>query len=51
MDNVDLSADDYEYPNTTLIVAKYLKIPPKSQLNPTTQTMGQLAYIDGITND
>ena len=30
MDNVDLGTDDYEYPNTTLIVAKYLKIAPKT---------------------
>lgn len=52
MDEVNLGLDDeYEYPEMTLIVAKVVKIPPKTGKNSSEKITGEVAYIDGISSD
>ena len=43
--------EEYEYPEMTFIVAKVVKIPPKTGKNSGSTVTGECAYIDGISSD
>ena len=52
MEDVRLDPNvDYEYPEMTFIVAKVVKIPPKTDKNTSERITGECAYIDGVTSD
>lgn len=42
---------EYEYPEMTFIVAKVIKVPPKTGKNTSEHITGECAYIDGVTSD